>query len=588
MGRVLNAVLPEDRYDVGTVVGADGALACVADVRLDNRHDLLRSLNLSDTVGSRLSDAALMMRCFERWSEAALECFIGDFALALWDRRTERLLLARDFAGQRPLFFAEGNGTLAVASMAGGLHALSTVSCRVNEERMLQTMLGLPHHGRGSFFAGIERVEPGEALTFNRGPRFSRVFWSPPSEEICLHSTSDYAEALNEKLQTAVTARLRGNRNRVATHLSAGLDSSAVTTAAALATDMPLLAMTSRPSGVLPPLPAGRFGDEGAIARQTAAMYPTIEQRMISVGTNLGLMDLGRHLRLFERPDLNLPNLVWLNRINSEAQAENIEILLTGAMGNATISYDGSDLLGRLISKGRLIKWGVEFGTAYSAGVDFTALLRMSIPPAARFATLRVRDKLAIGSRHILRDAIINPERWDRATALIRANERNLSSAKSSIAHRYHMLRKVDPGTYNKGVLLGWNLDLRDPTADRRVVDFCFRVPLDQYFRKGISRSLIRSALKGRVPEGVRCNQQRGLQSPAWFELLTNDRPVCQDIFNRIRRSEIASKILDIPAMQRRLDDWPAPQLSFGPMHYRTGVLRGLVAGEFMQMFGGA
>ena len=588
MGRAIRPTLPEDRFDVGPVLSRDSALVSISDARLDNRDELRRKLGYSDAEAARLSDAMLMMRCFERWSDAALAAFVGDFALALWNRTTEKLLIARDFAGQRPLFFSDDGHTLAVASLAKGLHAHPKIPQAANEERMLQMLLGLPQEGSATFFETIERVEPGQVLTFSRAPRSSGFFWSPPREEIHFPSPGDYADALNEKLDDAVRARLRGTRKKVATHLSAGLDSSAVTAAAALATDVPIVAMTSYPPRNTSPVPEGRFGDESALAHATAKSYPNIEHRLVPIDANLDLANLGRQLTLFERPDLNLPNLVWASHINSEAQAGGIQIVLTGQMGNATISHDGLELLGQLISQGRLLQLAAELAAAHSAGVGVRTLLRWTAGSLISGGPLRALGMPGASHRSILRNSVINPGLLARAAELFSASSDWSGGALNSLADQRHgAMKKVDFGTYNKGVLLGWDIDLRDPTADRRVVDFCFRVPSDQYFRKGMPRALIRTALKGRVPDEVRLNRQRGLQSPHWFELLSSDRSECGKILKRLTTCEAASGLVDTAKMKRMLDDWPASAAGGGLTHYRTGFLRGLVAGEFMRIFSG-
>jgi asparagine synthase (glutamine-hydrolysing) len=571
-------------YDGGPVVGASGALTLVADVRLDNRADLLSRLGRAAPSSASCSDARLMMSCFERWGEDAVGDLIGDFALALWDKRSERLLLARDFAGQRPLFFCETNRALAVASMARGLHTLDNVPRAVDEARMMEMLAGLPHRGRGTFFQGIERVEPGEALTFQRRARASRIFWTLPVGELRLRSAGEYAEALNEKLDQAVVARLRGVQGAVGSHLSAGLDSSAVTAAAALAWDGPVHAYTSVPSGTLPLLPEGRFGDEGALAAETAAMYPNIEHHLIPVGSRIPMEDLGGELGLYERPDLNLPNLVWANRINDAAAAAGITVMLTGTSGNATISYGGLEILRDLLAEGRIGTFLAESAFALKAGVRMQALLGVAARHYLPSVILRPLDRFRNREQHPAGAGALNLSAAGAAEIVARYERNATWGFGSSVDVRLHMLRRVDPATYNKGVLMRWNIDLRDPTADRRLVEFCLKVPLHQYLRKGRSRALIRTALEGRVPESVRCDRRRGLQSANWFSLLSGARAEMAGLLAGIRRCDAARKLLDVDAMGHMLEAWPASSASYGPMAYRYGLLRGLAAGEFIRI----
>ena len=127
LGRRLFSTLPEDRFDRGPVTGGGGRWTLIGDLRLDNRPELCEALAIEPARAALLSDAAVAMAAFERWEDEAISRLLGDFALALWDRDRARLLLARDFIGQRPLHYHRGAGFFAFASMAKGLHVLPQV-----------------------------------------------------------------------------------------------------------------------------------------------------------------------------------------------------------------------------------------------------------------------------------------------------------------------------------------------------------------------------------------------------------------------------------------------------------------------------
>src|SRR6202007_1076045 len=108
-----------------------------------------------------------VMRAVEQWQGEAFTRLIGDFALILWDARDQKLTLARDFLGNRPLHYHRSPAFLAVASMPKGLHALAEVP-REPDERTVAEFLGMfPEHGSKSFFRDVERVEPGEIVSFS-------------------------------------------------------------------------------------------------------------------------------------------------------------------------------------------------------------------------------------------------------------------------------------------------------------------------------------------------------------------------------------------------------------------------------------
>jgi asparagine synthase (glutamine-hydrolysing) len=563
------------------VTGASKTLVLVADVRLDNRGALLRQLDLAQGDAGELSDTWVMMLAFERWGLAATGRFVGDFAFILWDKAARQLHLARDFAGQRPLFFHRSARALAVASMARGIHALDFIPCRPDRQRMLEMLAGLPHEGSHSFFEGVERVEPGEIVTLERSARSSRSFWSPPHGKIRFRKNGDYAEALIEKLGRAVDARLRDSDGRVGTHLSAGLDSSAVTALASERSDGRVLAFTSVPSGKLPVLPEGRFGDEGALASQTARLYPNIEHQLVETGERIPLEDLEWQLALFERPDLNLPNLTWSNRINDAAMASGVTVMLTGAGGNATISYGDSALLHEFLRKGLIGSFVRECIAARRAGMLVSApaaLVAKNILPAR--LVQRLRHPRGKPREHI---AALNRAAPGATQVLERLSAMSMTIDTDSTAMRWHMLRRVDPGSYNKGVLARWNVDLRDPTADRELVEFCMQIPIDQFFRGGVSRALARRALEGLVPDAVRLEPSRGLQSANWFAMLTNARDEAGQMLDELSLLNEVRELVDLDEPRRLHREWPLASATFGPLEYRTGLLRGLSAAAFVR-----
>jgi asparagine synthase (glutamine-hydrolysing) len=565
--------------------GSSGAFVLAADARLDNREDFLAPLGLRGADKAVSDDARLMMLCFERWGAEVIARFVGDFAVALWDKREERLLLARDFAGQRPLHFHEGRRRgVAVASMAKGLHALDFVPRAVDETRLLETLAGLHHEGRRTFFKDVQRVEPGELMIFGRGASASRIFWTAPTGEIRFKSHADYAEALLEKLDGAVDSQLRGAGAAVATHLSAGLDSSAVTSSAAIRFGGRVLAFTSVPPHDRSALPSGRFGSEGALAARTAALYPNVEHRLIETPERLPLEDLDWELELFERPDLNLPNLAWANRINDAVAAEGVNVLLVGTGGNLTLSYAGLDRLGELLAGGRLAEFVREWGAARKHGIRSRAVLGLAAHQLLPGALIKALGPLRNRKAHPATAGMLNPGVPGVDEVLARHGRYDDPDSAASARSRAHMIRRVDPGTYNKGILLRWNIDVRDPTMDRRLVEFCLQVPLAHYFRNGMPRALARTALAGRVPDPVRLETRRGLQAPHWLAMIFEAREEAGRLLAGIGGTPLARELLDLPGMHRLLAEWPDAAARPAPHVYRSGLIRGLAAGEFIRL----
>src|SRR6516165_204981 len=141
LGRQLMRTLPEDGFDRQPFVGGGGRYVLIADIRIDNRDELITRLNIVPTQARNLCDTAILLAAFERWEETCLEHLVGDYAFALWDARRQHLLLARDPLGQRPLHYHRCSRFIAVASMPKGLHALAEVPYAPNVERIAEFLV---------------------------------------------------------------------------------------------------------------------------------------------------------------------------------------------------------------------------------------------------------------------------------------------------------------------------------------------------------------------------------------------------------------------------------------------------------------
>ncbi len=264
-GRCLYRLLPEDDFDRQPLLSDDGRFLLVADLRIDNRDELIAGLALGSSAGSRLSDSALLLRGCLAWGRGMLDRMIGDFAFALWDGLDRTLWLARDTAGERPLHYREDDGLFAFATMPLPLARLPGLRFDVDEERMAGFVADLPPGGRRGFFTGVSALEPGHCALVTRGGIAVERYWEPSRRPLHFARREQYGEALREQLDAAVARRLRRADGLVGSQLSSGLDSSAVTASAALALagrGERLLAFTSAPrEGFDGPVVADSAGD---------------------------------------------------------------------------------------------------------------------------------------------------------------------------------------------------------------------------------------------------------------------------------------------------------------------------------------
>jgi asparagine synthase (glutamine-hydrolysing) len=138
----------------------------------------------------------------------------------------------------------------------------------------------------------------------------------------------------------------------------------------------------------------------------------------------------------------------------------------------------------------------------------------------------------------------------------------------------------------NGAAAAGWQVEQRDPTQDKRIFEFCFGIPIEQYLAGGQSRSLIRRAMQGRLPDSTLRRTTRGLQSADWYLTVGTARPQLSAELTRIERSPLARRILDTGRLRTLLDTWPSSGYHTSQVSdvWHLALTRGIAAGSFLAM----
>ncbi len=272
LGHRLLKITAEDELEAQPLAGAavnDGnaAVWMVADARLDNRAELGRWLGIGAGELAALADSALLLRAWRRWGEECVQRMVGSFAFAVWDARMQRFFLARDHAGDRPLYFAKTAEFFAFATTARAVRACTGVSSELDEGTLVRDLIGLPPEYPRSRFREVQEIAPGHCLAVGREGTVHRRYWRIDAlRPVRFARDEEYVEAFLEIFDEAVRCRLR-TTGGVATELSAGLDSGAIAATAArlmAGSGATLEAYTAVPcAGFSGIVPRGLIGDEG-------------------------------------------------------------------------------------------------------------------------------------------------------------------------------------------------------------------------------------------------------------------------------------------------------------------------------------
>ena len=177
----------------------------------------------------RDSDTEVLLRAYEHWREGVVERLRGMFAFAIWDALNQRLFLARDRFGEKPLFLYEDGENLYFASEIKALLRIERVKRAVSLPAVWDYLAYRYVPGPGTLFEGIRKLAPGTAATWQRGRIGERRYWTAPDRRAWQAPSprGDTVEHFLARLDQAVKMQMVSDVPFGA-FLSGGLDSSTI------------------------------------------------------------------------------------------------------------------------------------------------------------------------------------------------------------------------------------------------------------------------------------------------------------------------------------------------------------------------
>ncbi|MFI5623805.1 asparagine synthase (glutamine-hydrolyzing) [Nocardioides sp. NPDC051685] len=193
-----------------------------------NHVELAAQLRARGHVFDTRSDTEVIVHAWEEWGPGCFERFNGQWALAIWDRRTQTLVLSRDRFGVRPLFYTHVAGQLLFASEVKALYASPDVPRELDPAGLDQVLTLWSAVAPRTVFRAISQVPPGSHLTFRAGSTVEHRYWAPSFPPAGAEELTDLdanAEALRTTLMAATRLRFERSDVPVAAYLSGGIDS---------------------------------------------------------------------------------------------------------------------------------------------------------------------------------------------------------------------------------------------------------------------------------------------------------------------------------------------------------------------------
>lgn len=206
--------------------------AIIFDGEIYNADELIPPLRAAGYTVSDNCSSELLLSAYLHYGPSFVSLLNGVFAFAIWDNAADKLLLFRDRAGIRPIFYTQCENTLVFGSEPKALFAYPDATPRINENSLQEVLALGPAHTSGSgVFCGVKEVIPGHYLTVTPEGCFDSLYWDLTAKK---HTDSykDTVDKVSFLVRDAIKRQLPSD-TPVCSFLSGGIDSSIVTAVAA-------------------------------------------------------------------------------------------------------------------------------------------------------------------------------------------------------------------------------------------------------------------------------------------------------------------------------------------------------------------
>src|SRR4051812_21781878 len=493
-----------------------------------NYRDLRRELEAAGHVFYTSSDTETIVHAYEQWGEASFKKLRGMFGIALWDRRRQTLLLARDRAGIKPLHFIEDGSRIYFGSEIKSLIAAGVVDPQIDLEALDHYLSYLYAPRDRSLFTSVRKLPPGHFLRWQDGKTTIVKYWEIGAVEPFEGSDEDAAEALRKVLADAVRSHMVSDVP-LGAFLSGGVDSSIVVGLMAEASSRPVKTFSI---GFDEP----QF-DELEHARAVATQFGTDHHKMVVRPDGVAILD--RLIAHFDEPFADSSAIpTWYV---SEMARRHVTVVLSGDGGDELFGgYDRYLPHPRIARFDRLAIPGLRAAASLAwpllphgaRGKNF--LRHVAQDPAGRYL-----DSIALFHADE-RAALYTPEVRARLTgdaerALARHFDRFAALPHDSRMMRFDfetylpedVLTKVDR------MSMAHSIETRVPLLDNEVIDFAAALPARFKIHDGRRKHVLKETLRTLLPDSILNRRKQGFGVPlgTWF------RGGLPDVFTDVPRA---------------------------------------------------
>lgn len=533
------------------IANEDETIWTVLNGEIYNFPELRKTLEASGHRFATKSDTEVIVHLYEERGEDFVGALDGMFALALWDERQHKLVLARDRFGKKPLLYADAGDRLIAASEFSALIGDPGVSIDLDRDALDCYLSFMSIPAPLTIYRGIRKLPPAHMLVRDRRGVRLRRYWSLAYAPKRVIKEADAQAEMMSLLTDAVRKRLLSDVP-LGAFLSGGIDSSAVVAVMSRLMDRPVKTFSIG-------FEESRF-NELPYARTVAEAFHCDHHEFIVRADAVSVLPtLVRH---FGEPfaDSSAIPTYYLSRLTRE----HVTVALNGDGGDEAFAGYRWHLANRLAETWQRVpaslRHGVRAALARSPGPAdrqrWGARIRRFLKGAERSRPERYRAWVGVFSPDAVRELIAAPPVEPSASLTIVdqlfAGVESLDpvdailSVDTALYLPTDLLVKVDIMT------MANSLEGRSPFLDHHLVEFVASLPSRMKVRGWTSKYLLKRALRGVLPPRILGRGKRGFGVPigAWMR-----RELRDFVRDHLLSQRAAEAGLLNPAVVRRLVD---------------------------------
>lgn len=502
------------------------------------------------------SDTETLVHLYEDYGLDFANHLNGMFAIALWDRNRERLLLVRDRMGVKPLFYAILNGQLIFASEIKAILEHPAYVPEMNYEAIYHyfTFKNIP--APLTAFQGIKALLPGQMLIWEKGRISLRKWWTIRFDESVSRDVQEVQEHILELLDDATRLRMRSDVPFGA-YLSGGVDSSSVVALMSRYSDRRIRTFCLGYEDELKNKQADIYH-----ARRVAEQYGTNHYEYVMSSNEL-LEDIDKVIRAFDQPFSGTISTYFLSKLISR----HLKVALSG---------DGADELFGSYLTHRIAQpmWHyARLAEKISTG-GLTPEEKKLFEPCDLKYLEGLFEKTG-GDEVRWRSALYLYSEDEKQSLLTETFKRHCVSCNTSVLIAGYFGGLTARNPLNRILEMEWktqlpdqvlafvdflsmahSVEVRSPFLDYRLVEYAATIPGEMKIRYGVVKNILKQSVANILPKGIIDRPKEGFVLPVFDWMQDKYRGYCGEVLSPDRLA--AHDLLNVPMVQNMLSRYKA------------------------------